>query len=241
MDSLTEKLLAEGTLSSADVAAATTPGDAAQTTVDAMSVDSKVPVNEEALTADSIFFGYLSLARRTTSPLADMVLRSGTVNHDMITKDGIAITSADKHSFLRAMLGGTPWTYDFSLYAGTLTGTLRARTTRETAAIIKETMRRRQDFSSSETVEHFSVAACLSIQLTSLCGVDSPDMPKLSAWLDKDGKTIHEPDWVPRIGILQDHLAYESILGELAVFEAKYWTLLSFANDQSFWHPGART
>jgi hypothetical protein len=245
---LANQLKERGSLSSADLgsfqptSAADGLEDEQTTKVDPMTETTIADVPEEAR-KDVV----LTVAERRTAHeiLADAVRNnpSGFV----MDENKVELTPEDKEEFLNAVVNNSRFERPFSLFNDRLCGTFRSRLNRESRAILLEMRRQLVSGEMGSDIEYTTRLrhALLIFQIKELNGEEIPPPAEplaAQAVVENDaaGKPVKKtvpPTWVITAEVMfeGDEARTSALYNELAVFEAKYWTLVAQANNQDFW------
>lgn len=163
---------------------------------------------------------------------------------ELVDRREVDITPADKAAFLDAIVSGSRFVSEASLFDGRVKVSFRSRSVEETEAILAYLHRSgvAGKFTTRTDVRDTSLLALLVAQVASLNDVDYDEMRRpLNAVETLGGVT--EPAWVEDLEIWRRKPeALVTALGDALVeFESKYWTLTKAATDENFWKPGGST
>ena len=159
----------------------------------------------------------------------------------------VTITDEDRNTFLDALVSGERYIRRFSLFDGRVKGKLRCRSTEESEAIASWFNHGLREAKWKSPLE-YAIAlrnGLLASQVLELNGVRYPTLATpLYRTPDPAAPDKYiDPGWLATAAAWSQkpEPIVAAIYEELRRFERKYWTMVSNATDQNFWHPAEST
>jgi hypothetical protein len=156
----------------------------------------------------------------------------------------VTVTEQERALFVDSMITGKRFVLPFSLFGGKIHGKFRARSQRESQAIISRL--------SYETEQKQIVSALdYSTRLRNMLMATQIEELRNTKYLElkeplmriQGGDSVTEPGWLAQVALWEkEHEGMVSALyAELQIFERKYWLMVANAPDQNFWLPAKST
>jgi hypothetical protein len=177
--------------------------------------------------------------------------KTEAATHDLVS-DGpanavlptVTVTEQERELFIDSMITGTRFVLPFKLFGGKIHGKFRARSQRESQAIISR-------LSYETEQKHILSALDYSTRLRNMLMAAQIDELRNTKYMElkeplmriQGGDAVTEPGWLAQVALWEkEHEGLVSALyAELQIFERKYWLMVANAPDQNFWPPAEST